>query len=498
MKETTRLDRWLSPPVGRIANPSYRAVPSRRLGDSGAGGLERREGPMLDKPDDDPLRAALFTDLYELAMAQAYDAEGMEARATFELFFREMPAQRNYFVAAGLDDVLAYLEHLHFTRDDLDYLRGQGIFSATFLNRLQGLRFIGDIYAVPEGTPVFPNEPLVQVVAPLLEAQLIETLVLNQVHFQTVAASKAARIVAAAAGRAVVDFGSRRAHGVDAALKVARASFLVGAAGTSLVLAGKRYGIPIFGTMAHSYLLAHDDEAQALAAFAERYPETTVLVDTYDTLAGVGKVIELSLKLGDHFRVRAVRLDSGDIAALARQTRRRLNEAALGRIQIFVSNEMDEYCIAELVAGGAPVDGFGVGTRMAVSDDVPHVDMAYKLVEYAGQGRMKLAFRKVTYPGRKQVFRLSEGGRMARDVIGRYDEDLPGQPLLQAVMRGGVRLAAGRISLEEARRFAQGEQEKLPASLRRLERADPPYPVEISLALTRDLEEWRSKRLHKP
>jgi nicotinate phosphoribosyltransferase len=444
-------------------------------------------------PDEDPFRSALFTDLYELAMAQAYDAEGMEAAATFELFFREMPAKRNYFLAAGLDDVLAYLEQLHFTEDDLDYLRGQGLFSDPFLNRLQGLRFTGEVHGVAEGTLVFPNEPLVQIVAPLLEAQLIETLVLNQVHFQTVAATKAARVVGAAAGRAVVDFGSRRAHGADAALKVARTSYLAGAAGTSLVLAGKRYGIPIFGTMAHSYIQAHDDEAQAFAAFVRRYPETTVLVDTYDTLEGVRKVIELSLKLGDRFRVHAVRLDSGDIGGLARQTRRMLDEAGLGRIQIFVSSEMDEYRIAELVAGGAPIDGFGVGTRMAVSDDVPHLDMAYKLVEYAGKGRMKFSARKVTYPGRKQVFRLAEEGRIARDIIGRYDEDLPGQPLLQPVMRGSVRLAAGRVGLEEARRLARREQERLPDRLGRLELAESPYLVEVSSALTRDLDAWRRR-----
>ena len=246
----------------------------------------------------DPLRSALFTDLYELTMAQAYATEAMEAPAVFELFFREMPARRNYFIAAGLDDVLTCLEQLRFTEDDLEYLCRDQHLSAAFLDRLRGLRFTGDVYAMPEGTPAFPDEPLVQVVAPMIEAQIVETLVLNQVHFQTVAATKAARVVHAAAGRAVVDFGSRRAHGTDAALKVARTSYLAGAAGTSLVLAGKLYGIPVFGTLAHSYVQAHDDEWAAFEVFARQYPNSTLLVDTYETLQGVRKVIELSRRLG--------------------------------------------------------------------------------------------------------------------------------------------------------------------------------------------------------
>jgi nicotinate phosphoribosyltransferase len=449
------------------------------------------EATMPDPVHDDVLRSALFTDLYELTMAQAYDVLGMEQPAVFELFFREMPEERNYFVAAGLDDVLAYLENLRFTEDDLAYLGRQGQFSAAFLNRLRSLRFTGDVYAIPEGTAVFANEPVVQVAAPLLEAQLVETLVLNQVHFQTVAAAKAARVVTAARGRAIVDFGSRRAHGVDAALKVARTSYLVGAAGTSLVLAGKLYGIPIFGTMAHSYVQAHDSEATALAEFARLYPETTLLVDTYDTLQGVRMVIDVSHRLGDRFRIAAVRLDSGDIGALARQTRRMLDEAGLSRIQIFVSSEMDEYRIAELLAGGAPIDGFGVGTRMAIAEGASHLDMAYKLVAYAGQGRMKLSSHKSVYPGRKQVFRLVERDRMVRDIIGRAGEKLPGEPLLQPVMKNGKRLEAGCIKLNDARGHAQREQDRLPEALKLLSRAELPYPVEVSAGLQRDLEALR-------
>jgi len=439
----------------------------------------------------DPLRSALFNDLYELTMAQAYAAEGMEAPAVFELFFREMPAQRNYFVAAGLDDVLTCLEQLRFVEDDLEYLRRDHQFSRAFLDRLRGLRFTGDVYAMPEGTPAFPNEPLVQVVAPMIEAQIVETLVLNQVHFQTVAATKAARVVHAAAGRAVVDFGSRRAHGTDAALKVARTSYLAGAAGTSLVLAGKLYGIPVFGTLAHSYVQAHDDEWAAFEVFARQYPNSTLLVDTYETLQGVRKVIELSRRLGDRFRVHAVRLDSGDIGALAKQARQMLDAAGLSQVQIFVSSEMDEYRIAELLAGGAPIDGFGVGTRMAVADDVPHIDMAYKLVAYAGAGRMKLSSHKVSYPGRKQVFRVVEQGRVVRDVIGQHDEHLAGEPLLQPVMRDGVRQPAGRVSLEDAREHASREMARLPDAMRGLDRVDPPYRVEISAGLRSDADNLR-------
>ncbi|MEX2142255.1 MAG: nicotinate phosphoribosyltransferase [Pirellulales bacterium] len=425
-------------------------------------------------------------------MAQAYDAERLDQPAVFELFFRRMPQERNYLVAAGLDDVLTYLEGLRFTDDDVSYLRGLGMFSPEFLDRLRGLRFTGDVYAVPEGTVVFANEPLVQIVAPVLEAQLVETLVLNQIHFQTVAASKAARVVAAAAGRTVVDFGSRRAHGVDAALKVARTSYLAGAAGTSLVLAGKLYGVPVFGTMAHSYIQAHDDEAEAFESFARLYPQTTLLVDTYDTLEGVRKVIDLSRRLGERFNVRAVRLDSGDLRQLAVQTRQMLDAAGLDTVTIFASSELDEYVIARMLADGAPIDGFGVGTKLAVADGAPRLDMAYKLVEYAGHARLKLSSHKVLYPGRKQVFRIVEGGRMLRDVIGRHDEELQGEPLLQPVMRAGERLAAGRVTLEDARKYARRElTERLPAALRRLEPAETPYPVAFSDELQRDLQAMR-------
>jgi nicotinate phosphoribosyltransferase len=438
---------------------------------------------MGGRPLPEAVHSALFADLYELTMAQAYQAEGMGEIAVFELYFREMPARRNYLVAAGLDGVLTSLENLRFDSDDLEYLRGLRLFSAAFLELLESFRFRGAVWAVPEGTPVFANEPLVQVIAPIVQGQLIETLVLNEIQFPSLAAAKAARVVKAAGGREVIEFGARRAQGEDAALAVARACYLMGAAGTSNVLAAKRYGIPVFGTMAHSYIQAHDDEGAAFASFVALYPETTLLVDTYDTLDGVRKVIELSRRLGDRFRVRAIRLDSGDLGELARQTRQMLDEAGLDDLRIFASGGLDEYQVADLVRAGAPIDMFGVGTKLVVSEDVPALDLAYKLVEYAGRPRMKLASQKEIYPGRKQVFRVVEEGSMARDIVVRHDESAGGQPLLVPVMEGGVRLSAGRISLKEARLRAQSELARLPESLHSLDPAAVPYQVDISPGL---------------
>jgi nicotinate phosphoribosyltransferase len=420
-------------------------------------------------------------------MAQAYHAEHMDQLAVFELAFRRMPRNRNYIVANGLADILNFLTGFQFTSGDIEYLGGRGEFSHDFLDRLEHVRFTGDVYAMREGTLVFPNEPLVQVIAPILEAQLMETIVLNQIHFQSLAASKAARVVAAAGGRMVVDFGSRRAHGTDAALKVARATYLAGGQGTSNVLAGKLYGIPVFGTMAHSYIQAHEDELASFEAFARLYPATTLLVDTYDTLEGVHKVIDLSRKLGERFQIRAVRLDSGDLANLAVATRKMLDEAGLRDVKIFASSGLDEYKIQTLVASGAPIDAFGVGTKLAVVADAPQLDMAYKLVEYGGKGRLKLSAKKVLYPGRKQVFRQVENGRLLRDVIGRFDEPLPGEPLLQPLIEHGQ--SAVRVDLNESRLRLKQQMEGLPEALRGLEQAPAPYPVSVSDRLQADFDD---------
>jgi len=444
----------------------------------------------VNQPErDDPLRSALFTDLYELTMSAAYFAERMDRRAVFELFFRRMPRTRNFIIAAGLDEVLSYLEDLRFSAGDLAYLADQDRFSQEFLDFLAELRFTGDVHAIAEGTPVFPGEPLIRVEAPIIEAQLVETLILNQIHFQSVAASKAARVVLAAEGRDVVDFGSRRAHGTDAALKVARTSYLVGAAGTSNVLAGKLYGVPTSGTMAHSYIQSHDDEARALRGFAEVHPDTTLLVDTYDTLEGVRTVVDLSRDNERPLHVGGIRLDSGDLGELARQSRRLLDNGGLEHVKIFASSGLDEYKIGAIIESGAPIDGFGVGTNMAVSDDAPGLDMAYKLVAYAGRPRMKLSTSKVVHPGPKQVFRRIETGKFANDVIARVDEEQAGEPLLEAVMRGGRRLAAGEVGLEDSRARARDHMGRLPDRLLDIGTSDRRYPVSFSPALERTLED---------
>lgn len=427
---------------------------------------------------------ALFTDLYELSMLQAYRREGLAAPAVFSLFARRLPPQRNYLLACGLDDALRYLETVRFTEADIETLRRLGGFGDEFLDWLRGFRFTGDVYAVAEGTPVFAQEPILEVVAPIAEAQLAETFILNQVHLQTVLASKASRVVRAAAGRTVVDFGVRRMHGVDAGMKAARAFHIAGVAATSNVLGGVVYGAPVTGTMAHSYVQAHDTEQQAFRAFSALYPQTILLVDTYDTLDGVRRVIDLAREMGEAFAVRGVRLDSGDLLQLSREARALLDEAGLTTVEIFASGGLDEYEIARLVRAGAPITGFGVGTRMGVSADAPALDMAYKLTEYAGSGRMKLSAGKRLLPGRKQVFRRLDAGGMAEgDVLARGGEQLEGSPLLELVMRNGRRLDAGRVSPAQARSRARAELRRMPQRILDIEPADPGYPVELSEAL---------------
>lgn len=441
------------------------------------------------------MEEALLTDLYELTMVDAYLAEGMEEEAAFSLFVRRLPRRRNYLLACGLEQVVRYLEGLAFSPQALAYLESLRLFSPRLLGWLAGFHFTGSVHAVAEGTPVFGGEPLLEVEAPLPQAQLVETYVLNQVHLQTLVASKAARVVEAAAGRRVVDFGARRMHGLEASVQGARAEWVAGVGATSNVLAGQRYGLPVAGTQAHSYVQAHASEHQAFAAWVQHFPETTLLVDTYDTLAGVEQVVRLARELGPAFRVRAVRLDSGDLEELSRRARQRLDEAGLRQVQVFVSGGLDEEAVARLVASGAPIAGFGVGTAMGVSADVPALDMAYKLVEYAGRGRTKLSTGKVLLPGRKQVFREEEEAGMARrDTLAQRGEELPGRALLQPVMREGRVVAGALPTLEQVRARAREEVARLPAALRRLEPAEPPYPVLPSRRLQQEqerlAEEW--------
>lgn len=424
---------------------------------------------------------ALFVDLYEIAMLRAYFELGMNERASFELSVRKLPPSRNYLLACGLADFLEEVRTLRFDEAQLRYLATLG-FPENFLDHLSRFRFTGDIRAMPEGTPFFANEPIVEVFAPIAEAQMIETLILNRIGAQTILASKAARIVAAARGRAVVDFGARRAQGVDAATKGARAFYVAGVAATSNLAAGRDYGLPVAGTMAHAFVEACDSEADAFAAYARLYPETTLLVDTYDTLGGVREVISLAGKLGEHFRVRAIRLDSGELDALSRQARAALDEAGLTRVGIVASGSLDEARIERLTAAGAPIDMFGVGTEMAASTDAPALDIAYKLAEYAGRGRMKLSFAKRTLPGRKQVFRQFRDGVTAGDVVARLDETFSGCALLRTVMRDGA-TAEAPPTLEHIREHAHEAIASLPADCRSLAPLVAPHPVTISVRL---------------
>lgn len=423
--------------------------------------------------------AALFTDLYELTMAQAYVAENMLAPATFSLFYRNLPDDRNYVLSCGAEDVADFLAEVRFGDEDLAYLQETGQFSNEFIDYLGDFRFTGEVMAVPDGTPVFPNEPLLEVTAPIPEAQVMETWVINQMHVQSILATKAARIVTAAAGRPVLDFGLRRIHGADGGLKAGRAFHVAGVAATSNVLAGQVYGVPVSGTMAHSYVQAHDDEMEAFRAFAGEFPETVLLVDTYDTIAGVEKVIALANELGEDFRVRGIRIDSGDLDKLSRESRRLLDDAGLDRIKIFVSGGLDEFGIQKLVRDGAPVDGFGVGTAMGISPDAPDLDMAYKLTEYDGRGRMKLSTGKPTLPGAKQIFRRVEDGVARSDTLGRREERLDGEPLLERFLENGKRVRK-RESADRARERAEERLALLPAGIRAIERADQSYSVELS------------------
>ena len=436
--------------------------------------------------------APLLTDLYELTMLRSYFEEGLEGRAVFSLFVRRLPEARNFLLACGLDDILHYLERLSFTEAALHELERLDRFPPDFLDRLSRLRFTGDVWAMPEGTPFFAGEPLLEVCAPLPEAQLVETFLLNTVHLATLIASKAARVALAAAGRQVVDFGLRRAQGADAGLKGARAMYVAGIDATSNVLAGRAYGIPLAGTMAHSFIQTHPDELSAFCAVVRLYPSTILLVDTFDTLQGVENVIRLAKELGDHFQVRGIRLDSGDLLELSKAARTRLDQAGLSKVEIFASSELDEHEIERLVSNGAPIQGFGVGTAMGVSADAPSLDVAYKLVSYEGETRVKLSRGKEVLPGQKQVFRIEDNGVAARDVLACFGEALPGRPLLSPVMRAGRRLSPPE-PLDRVRARARDEIARLPAALRQLSRAEPPYSVEPSAALLKERDRVLAK-----
>lgn len=429
----------------------------------------------------------LLTDLYQFTMLQAYFDEGMEEMAVFEFFVRDLPPQRNFLLAAGLEQVLAFLENLSFTPEEVDWLAGCGRFTQGFVGFLEALRFTGEVHAMPEGTPFFPHQPILRVTAPIAQAQLVESRVINLLHFQTLIASKAARSVLAAPGKLLVDFGLRRAHGAEAGLLAARAGYLAGYSGSATVLAGALFGIPLYGTMAHSYVQAHADEDSAFERFARSRPaDAVLLIDTYDTEAAAEKVVRLAARLErTGIRIKAVRLDSGDLSDHAQKVRRILDRGGRSEIGIFCSGNLDEREIARLLAQGAPIDGFGVGTRLDTSADAPYLDCAYKLVEYAGQPRRKRSEGKATWPGRKQVYRIhAADGSLERDILTLEDDARAGTPLILPFMRAGKRLAAPE-PLEESRRRAAAGLARLPERLKRLETSPRPHSVEIAPALQR-------------
>jgi len=428
--------------------------------------------------------SALLTDLYQLTMLQGYYEQNMEELAVFEFFVRKLPENRGYLVAAGLAQVLTYLEQLQFSSDEIEWLASTGRFKPAVLDRLATLKFTGDVHAMPEGTVFFPNEPILRITAPLPEAQLIESRIINLLHFQTLIASKAARSVLIAPDKLLVDFGMRRAHGSEAALLAARASYLVGFTGSATVAAGMHFGIPIFGTMAHSFIQAYSSESQAFADFAKANPDNVVLlIDTYDTEAGAQKVVDLAAALhAQGIKIKGVRIDSGDLADHARKVRIILDRGGLNDATLFASGNIDEHKLAELMAEQAPIDGFGIGTRLDTSADAPYLDCAYKLQEYAGIARRKRSEGKATWPGRKQVYRnYDDNGMMSGDTVTVDNAPCAGQLLLQLVMQGG-KAVAGQPTLIEAREYTRRQLNSLPMPLRQLSNT-PEYPVIISAEL---------------
>lgn len=441
---------------------------------------------------------SMLTDLYELTMCASYFDNKRNELATFDLFIRKLPPNRSYFVSAGLEQVLLFLKNIRFNSEQISYLRKQG-FKEDFLNYLKDFKFLGEVWAVPEGTIVFPNEPLIRVTAPIIEAQLIESFLLNTVNVQTMIATKASRVVNAAQGRAIIEFGLRRTHGADAGMKAARCSYMAGCNGTSNVLAGMKYDIPIFGTMAHSFVMFFDKEIEAFRAFAKTFPKTsTLLIDTFDDIKGAEKAAIIAKELEKKgFQLNAVRLDSGNLVEISKKVRALLDEKGLNYVKIFASGDLDEYKIEELLSKGAKIDSFGVGTRMSTSEDRPYVDIIYKLCEKMDKkGKfvpaMKLSKGKITLPGRKQVFRLRDKkGNFVKDIIALYNEKVEGEPLLVKVMEKGETVY-DLPSLEEIRKRTLENLSKLPMKYKKLKDA-PHYPVVLSLGLKKMINELTSE-----
>jgi nicotinate phosphoribosyltransferase len=435
-------------------------------------------------PDMTPLTSPLTTDLYELNMIQAYLDRDEAGQAVFEFFVRRLPARRGFLMTAGLADALDYLETLQFSAAEIAWLKSTGRFRQNLLDYLAAFRFTGDVHAMPEGTVFFPHEPIIRITAPLPQAQLVETRLINILHFQTLIASKAARMVLAAPSKVLADFGLRSAHGAEAGLFAARSSYIAGFAGAANVLAGERYGVPIVGTMAHSFVQVHGDESAAFEHFARSRPDNVVLlIDTYNTEDGARKVVALAPKLkADGISIRGVRIDSGDLLTMAKKVRRILDDGGLKDVIILVSGGIDEDVLTQFVAAGAPINGYGIGVNLTTSQDAPALDCAYKLQEYASQPKRKLSEGKTTWPGRKQVWRsMGSDGRFNGDILSLETDKQSGEPLIEPVMRAGERLT--QPTLADSRARAARALAQLPEPLRRLE-SGVNYPVKVADALT--------------
>jgi nicotinate phosphoribosyltransferase len=413
----------------------------------------------------------LLSDLYQLSMLEVYRRHDMHETAVFELFVRKLPTRRGFLMMAGLEQLVQFLEQMHYSAEELAWLRTTGLFAGEFIDGLANIRFTGDLDGMAEGTVFFPNEPVVRITAPLAQAQLFESRLINLIHFQIVVASTAARMVLAAPEKALVDFGFRRAHGAEAGLLAARAAYVAGFAGTATLEANHAFGVPVFGTMAHSFIQAHDDEATAFERFA-----------LYDTEGGARLVTRLAPRLAESgITIAAVRLDSGDLAKHAFNVRAILDDAGLQNIRIMASGGLDDRSLQALVGKAAPIDSFGVGTSLTTSSDAPALDCAYKLQEYAGRPRRKLSEGKATWPGRKQVWRQFHGdGAIAEDTVALLDEAPPGDPLLHAVLLSGQRVRP-LPTLDQIRAHAAASLAALPEPLRRLDEGS--VPVQISRGL---------------
>lgn len=427
----------------------------------------------------------LLTDLYELTMGYSYFRHGRNEPATFELFIRKFPKNRNYLVSAGIDDIIDFLINFRFTAEEIEYLRSLNLFSEDYLNFLASMRFTGDMYAIPSGEIYFPGEPVVVITAPRIQAQILETALLNQFNFQSMIATKASRVLYAARGRSCVDFSPRRDHGIDASVKVAKVSYMVGFLGTSNLLAGQIYGIPVFGTMAHSYIMSFDREEDAFRTFAEDFPNTTILIDTYDVIEAAKKVIKL---IKEGYRIRAVRIDSGDLVSLSRKVREMFRDAGID-ILIFLSGDLDEYVIDDILNRGAEADAFGVGTRMGTSADIPYLNGVYKLVEDEKGPRVKLSPGKITLAGKKMVYRVFENGMMKRDIIARYGENIDGaEPILVKFIENGRLIREDSLSAGKER-YRQAFS-SLPEYYKSIYEVEKKYPVYLSDGMRELMKEF--------